>query len=200
MRLEVAAKGIKNFQKYLKNQPAKAEKAAQLAVDSATRHAYTLGRREMQRQVNFKTQYLTSSEGGNPRYFIASRPRKGSLKGVIKGRVRSTSLHRFKTAASDRNGVKVNVSGSTRRLKRGFVMKLRNNNRGIAVRLPKGEGLKNRKLVGKPIKGASNKKTNLYLLYGPSVQQVFTTVAPDIAPEVNQYLGDEFLRQFARLK
>jgi hypothetical protein len=37
------------------------------------------------------------------------------------------------------------------------------------------------------------------LLYGPSVDQVFRTVAVDISPPLLDNLQSEFLRQFQRL-
>ena len=40
---------------------------------------------------------------------------------------------------------------------------------------------------------------NVYLLYGPSVDQVFRSVADDKTPKILSDVTAEFLRQFARL-
>jgi hypothetical protein len=38
------------------------------------------------------------------------------------------------------------------------------------------------------------KGSNVYLLYGPSVDQVFRTVAGEVAPDALNFLEDEFFR------
>ena len=37
-------------------------------------------------------------------------------------------------------------------------------------------------------------KGNLYLLFGPAVDQAFKTIRFDIAPDAERFLGDEFVR------
>lgn len=78
-------------------------------------------------------------------------------------------------------------------LKRG---KSSGGNTGLAVRLSKGER-PNRRFNGKPL--YKNQESDVYLLYGPSVEQIFDDVAPEIAPELTTYFNNEFVRQFDRL-
>lgn len=200
MTYRVELRGIDGVEAYLAAQPKRTEKAMRFAVSSATRFAYTLGRRKMQEQIAFKSSYLTSSEGGSPRYAIVRRPTPGNPVGVIRGRVRGTSLNRFVTSTATKKTdlrAKIKAKGRTHVLKRAFRINLKNGNRGIALRLPKGQT----PTYGKGLpygKSGDRKNSSLFLLYGPSVQQVFSSVAPDIAPEVADYMNREFVRQFER--
>jgi hypothetical protein len=65
-------------------------------------------------------------------------------------------------------------------------------NLGLAIRLRKGETISN-KVQMVPFGGG------LYLLYGPSVDQVFRGVASENAPLLADAFADEFFRQFVRL-
>jgi hypothetical protein len=65
-------------------------------------------------------------------------------------------------------------------------------NIGLAIRLKPGESLQSTQKAS-PLGGGA------YLLYGPSVAQVFDTVRDDIAPEVADFASFEFARQFRRL-
>ena len=72
------------------------------------------------------------------------------------------------------------------------MVRLRNGNIGLAVRLKDGE---------LPINTHSEVMLadNVWLLYGPSVDQVLSGVADDVAPGIQRSLSKQFLRQFARL-
>ena len=65
-------------------------------------------------------------------------------------------------------------------------------NLGVAIRLKPGEVVHNKKVMQR-ISG------NLYLLFGPSISQVFSTVREDISPETLDFAETEFLRQLDRL-
>jgi hypothetical protein len=82
--------------------------------------------------------------------------------------------------------------GVTRKLKNAFLVNLRNGNTGLAVRLKDGETLqKSDKAV--------RLDNNLYLLYGPSVDQVMAGVADEVTPDILDNLRKKFLRQFGRV-
>jgi hypothetical protein len=95
--------------------------------------------------------------------------------------------------------VKVKASGGVVQLRKAFYVKLRRGptltedqfNIGLAVRLKKGESLQ-ATIAASPLGGGA------YLLYGPSVAQVFSTVREDIAGDVADYQAGQFLRQFER--
>lgn len=156
--------------------------------------------REIRDQVNFPAQYLSPA---GKRLFVSKQAQRNDLEGRIKARTRATSLARFATGTTRINkpGVRVEVApGRARFLKRAFMVRLKagnadldtRNNLGLAVRLKPGETLRNKSEVRKLDSG-------LYLLYGPSVDQIFRArdgggVAEDIAPGLAKYMETEFLR------
>ena len=155
-------------------------------------------------QVNFGASYLAP---GNKRLYVSKQAKRGDLEAKITARGRPTSLARFVTAGTfGKEGVTVQVGhGKTKRLKRAFLIKLRAGtdaietrfNMGLAVRLKPGDTLRNKKSV-------VQLQSNLYVLYGPSVSQVFLDrdekkgVSIDIAPDILDGLETEFLRLLER--
>lgn len=165
--------------------------AAQRAINKTADQARTSAARDIRQQVNFPARYLSGKEG---RLSVSKRASARNLEAMITGRDRPTSLARFAkdpdpAAARRRGGVSVQVQpGQTKFMKGAFLMQLRGGNIGLAIRLKEGETVKNKKYVTKVGKG-------LYLLFGPSVNQVFRGVAEETtAPEAAAYLEQEFLR------
>lgn len=156
--------------------------------------------RRIRHQVNFPVSYL---DPNGKRLFVSKRAQRSDLEAKITARTRATSLARFVsgTAEVHRAGVRVEVApGRARFLKRAFLVRLpagsasidTKSNLGLAVRLRPGEILRNKTDSRRLDKG-------LYLLYGPSIDQVFrardgTGVADEIAPELLDNMTDEFLR------
>ncbi len=149
-------------------------------------------------QVAFPASYLSPA---NKRLWVATRARKKSFEAIIEGRGQATSLARFTRAkplegGSRHRGGSVTVMvkpGVSRVIRRAFIMKLNNDNLGLAVRT---EG-------GKP-RGAYKPKEigrNLWLLYGPSVDQALIAASDgegiyqDMIPEALDFLEFEFNRQ-----
>lgn len=173
--------------------------AARRAINKTLDHERAVAAKEIRRQVNFPAKYVSPSDG---RLAVNRRPTDASLEGSIRAQGRATSLARFSlsrdpSVARRLSGVNVAVKpGLARFMKRAFLVKLRagnaitdtQNNLGLAVRLKPGEVLQHRRLKAKPL------FPNVYLLYGPSVSQVFSTVAEDEAPKAADYLEAEFLR------
>jgi hypothetical protein len=167
--------------------------AARRAVNRATERTKTAAARQMRKEVNFPARWLSGSNG---KLSITKRASGRDLEGIIKGRDRPTSLARFATSGSaGKEGVSVNVApGRSKFLKRAFLMKLRAGssltetsfNMGLAVRT---------KSPMRKSRGAKQIGKNLYLLYGPSVDQVFRGVAADQAPAALDFLDVEFMRQ-----
>ena len=179
--------------KFFDDLPDVAEQAAVLAINQVTeREGMTAIRNEMRSQVDFPKGYLESG-----RLKVRRKAYKGNLEAIIRGRDRATSLARFARGQTPENtrgrGVRVQVKpGQTKTLKRAFLVRLRNGNIGLAVRLKDGE---------LPINTHSEVMLadNVWLLYGPSVDQVLSGVADDVAPGILRSLSKQFLRQFARL-
>jgi hypothetical protein len=150
-------------------------------------------------EVNFPASYVAPRQ---KRLYVSKQASPANLEGRITARGRATSLARF-VKGTPRAGAGVNVEvtpGRTRYMRRAFLIKLPQGNAnvdtkfnlGLAIRLRPGEKIQNKTRAVRVQKG-------LYLLYGPSVNQVFRAndgdgVASDKAPELATKLGEEFLR------
>lgn len=170
------------------------------AINKTAERGRAQAAREIRNQVNLPAQYLSPA---GKRLFVSKQAQRNDLEARIRARTRATSLARFVTGAAQINkaGVRIEVApGRARFLKRAFLIRLRagnadldtKSNLGLAIRLKAGETIKNKREAVKMDK-------NLYLLYGPSVDQVFRArdgggVADDIAPELGDYMEREFLR------
>lgn len=173
--------------------PANMAKNAVRAINKTIERARAAAAREMITQVNFPARYLSGAEG---RLSVTKKASAVDLEGIITGRHRPTSLARFAVAARKSRvpGARVEVQpGLAKFLPKAFFVNLRSgntdtkNNLGLAIRLPAGQ---------RPDK--AYKPTPLgrgvWLLYGPSVDQIFDDVAQDISPDTAQFLEQEFFR------
>lgn len=187
---------------FFKRLPEIADQAARMAVNDAARLARREGAKHILDEVNYPKSYLN---GENGRLSISKYATNDDLVAEISGRDRPTSLARFAMQAvkfGRQKGIRVQVArqGGGQTLQRAFFMKLRRGtqldgdsfNVGLAVRLKKGETMRN-------TTRAMALRNNVWLLYGPSVDQVFAGVAEDIVDEVSDSLESQFIRQFERL-
>ena len=195
MSVSVIADALSDVADYFEKLPEVATQAAALAINTVSqRQALPAIRKEMRDQLNFPEGYLETQD----RLSVVRKASKNVLSATIRGRDRATSLARFRiggqTPANTRGrGVRLQVKrGQTRVLRKAFLVNLRGGNTGLAVRLKPGESLSNST-------GAVQLAENVYLLYGPSVDQVFQTVSADVAPSVLDSVTNEFFRQLARL-
>lgn len=203
MSIAVEIKGLDELVALFDQLPEVAEEAARLAINDTARFARRLGSRKVRDEVNFRQRYLGNDEEGA--LTVASFASTGTGgEAVIRARNDARSLASFAQGRPrfGKAGARVRVApGSTQTMKRAFFMKLRrgsadiddeNYNVGLAIRLKKGERVSNKRQM-KALGGG------LYLLYGPSVAQVFDDVALEMQNEVSNYLATEFVRQFERL-
>lgn len=179
--------------------PANIIKAAYRAINATASRTSTAARRKVREEVNFPAQYLTGTDSsGQQRLGVSKKANSADLEAVITGRQRPTSLARFLVGSPQpgRLGVSVQVSpGFATFMKRAFVIRLpagradieTKSNLGLAIRLKPGEVIHNKRVMLK-LSG------NLYLLFGPSVDQVFNTVREDVSPDASDFLGAEFSR------
>lgn len=170
------------------------------AINKAADRARTKASAKIREQVRFPASYLDKS-----RLSVKERANKSSLTAILEGRDRPTSLARFlrgtptvRSAAEQGQRrltgelVQVKPGGKSVRIKRAFVMRLKSGNFGLAVRTAGGlpAGAYKPKEIGK----------NLWLLYGPSVNQVLYSVRNDggvfeeIQQETKDFMTDEFYR------
>lgn len=192
----VAVEGLSAL-RALEDVPAGIKRAAVQAVNRTALRTRTAAARKMREQVNFPARYLSGQDG---RLQITERARNDRIEARITGRHRATSLARFSVGGTvgGKNGVRVQVApGFAKLMKRAFLIHLRagnvpvdtRSNLGLAIRLRAGETIHNKHIMV-PLK----KGSNVYLLYGPSVDQVFRTVAGEVAPDALAFLEDEFFR------
>lgn len=187
---------LKGMYTYFEQAPEIAKLSASLALNQvAERKALPLLRKAIGSQIAFPTGYLDSPD----RLRISRKASPNRLETVITGRDRPTSLARFapgQTPEGSRGkSLTVQVKhGRAKRLAKAFLIRLRNDNIGLAIRLKQGETVRNKN----DVKAVSMGK-GLYLLYGPSVDQVMKTVATEAVAPVGDLMVDEFYRQFARL-
>ena len=173
--------------------------AAQRAINRVADSGATKSRRIVRDQVNFKAQYLTGTDSsGKPRLGVSKKASADSLEAVVTGRHRPTSLATFSTGSRTpgKAGVTVEVApGFAKFMKRAFLIRLpagRGNtdspgNLGLAIRLKPNEKIQNKRVM-QQLSG------NLYLLYGPSIDQIFPSAIDEITPELQDQLGTEFIR------
>ncbi|MES3001336.1 MAG: hypothetical protein V4787_11650 [Pseudomonadota bacterium] len=207
MTVEVNFVGFDRFAKLIRGAEAVADQAADLAVSESGRFAFRESSKEIREQANFSASYIGGEAAGGNRLKIQRGTRGGRAIVRILGRDRPTSLARF-VQGNPAKGAPVRVQvkpGRQRTLQRAFLVKLRrgktltedNFNQGLAIRLPKGATLSQRRRLG--VDGLPEIFPNVFLLYGPSVAQVFNTVSKDVTGRVGAKLESEFVRQFNRL-
>ena len=188
----VSIGGLKAIQD-LENLPHDIQVAISRALNATLKTTRVEAGKRISRQVNFTQRYLTNGDRLGVRKF--STPNK--LEGVIGGRDRATSLARFATSSTvNKKGVTVEVKpGSAKFMRRAFLVRLPQGkaltetkfNLGLAIRLKPGETINNKKNFIK-LQG------NLYLLFGPSVGQVFNEVRNDVSAPALDFFEDEFIR------
>jgi hypothetical protein len=195
----VIVEGLADLQKYLDALPDVTRTAARIALNTGADFGVAkLLPEELEKQVAFPVGYLNPS-----RLFVSERARDDSLEAAITGRQTPTSLARFAGAATfgQKGGVTVTVRpGAPRKLERAFLVRLRQGTRstaqgfntGLAVRVRPGETLRGST-------AAVQLDNNVFILYGPSVDQVLRTVADDQTDAIAEKVRSEFFRQFARL-
>ena len=204
MSVTVEYDALEDLSTYIEGFPDAARQSARIALnDVAEGEGLAVYRKAILEQVDFEEGYLTTDRLG-----VTSKARDTNLAVTITGRQRATSLARFargQTVQSTRKkGVRVKVSatGSGGFMKNAWLVRLRKGssisrdgfNVGLAIRLQPGERLRNKREVR-----SVQLDQNVYLLYGPSVDQVFRDVAVTDTPVVLEKVGNEFFRQFFRL-
>lgn len=206
MSVYIDAAGIRDYELLTERFPEIVREAMSIALNDVARGpALKAARRNITEQVNYPDGYLDS----RVTFRIPATPTK--LEAVISGRDKATSLARFVPAGTrvsrGRNqhgateGINVQVKpGKTERFKSGFLRTLSNGNIGFAIRLKLGKTVRNvRRYTPIQLKTRDGGPSGVFLLYGPSVDQVLTDVGEQINAEVTSDIAIEFNRQFVRL-
>lgn len=173
--------------------------AAYRAINKVARDTRSRAARLIQDQINIPARYVAPSKG---RLSVSRKANRNSLESRITARGRAMSLANFVTGSSPGKSVTVEVKpGQATHMRRAFLIRLPQGNsavtdtrfnHGLAIRLKAGETISNKVRQVRLAKG-------LYLLYGPSVQQLFLNnagkgIADDISGDTAAKLEAEFLR------
>jgi hypothetical protein len=202
--VDVTFRGLDDVRRLVAGIPERVDEASSFAINEAATYGQAESSRRIREQVNLSARYIGSASDPNARLRVSKRAKPNNLEAAIAGRVRPTSLAQFVQGTFKRNRpvrVKVSPSKGAQTIKNAFPMKLRrgtgvydpeNSNEGLAIRLGKDEAVRNKRQMVQ-VSGS------LYLLYGPSVDQVFRDVRVDVQGPVADVLESSFLRNFARL-
>lgn len=205
MTVTTTLEGLEAAELYFESVPKIAARAARLAInDTISRKGMQVIQAEILDQVNFPKGYLKGD-----RLAIAQYATESNLEGVIRARKRATSLARFASpgtplGSQTRQGVRVAVrNGGSAYLRNAWLVRLKKGaslsedgyNVGLAVRVKPGDTISGKYSTHKSwlVPGS------VALLYGPSVEQVFSDVAEQTGPEILDLVATEFFRQFERL-
>ncbi len=197
MVLSVHVTGLENLD-FINKFDKGIERNMSRAVNRAARDGRALAARLIRNEINFPFRFTGQANG---RLAIVQQATATQPTAVIRAKARPASLARF-TKGKPRPGKSIQIEvtpGKARFSRHLFLIKLRAGNAaidtrynmGLAIRLGKGETLKNKRSVRGVMK-------NLYMLYGPSEAQVFLHddggVATEIAPEIQHNMQNEFFR------
>lgn len=198
MSFVVVVEGLKNVQDVSLSQE-RIRFAAVQAVNKVARDTRAKAARRIREQINIPATYL---QPGQKRLYVSKRAQRSDPTAIITARSRPTSLARYvQSGGRGREGVQLEVQPNrTTYMRRAFLIKLKAGsgpvdtkyNMGLAIRLREGETVENKRNVRRLEKG-------LYLLYGPSIDQVFLDnaqkgVADDLAPGILDDLEAEAIR------
>ena len=205
--IQVNLNNLADLRKYFKDLPKVTAKAAALAVNAAVRFGAAEASRQIRETINIKRDKIGNVTSATSALRISKFAKPTDPEAVITARQRPFSLANFATGPvrfgpKAKGPITVSVKRGTRVRMRdsAFFITLKNGNLGLAVRVPKGETLDNKRILAKPIGGERKDGSKVYVLYGPSVDQLFREVRNDISPEVSNRLVNEFLRQVERLR
>ena len=177
-------------------------RAASQAINQTARDERVVIARRISEQIALPRSQLGPNAG---RLEVSRRASPAKLEARITARGRPTSLARFSRGAVRTRrggGVALEVKpGRLTRIRRAFLIRLRRGtaltetrfNLGLAIRLRPGERIDNKRR-------AVQISSGLYLLYGPSVQQVFLdNEGRGVARDREQATAIRLQRNFLRL-
>lgn len=207
MTIDIDIRGLANLERFVSKASPEFRKALPLAINDTLRYAGRTGSSDIRDQINVGRNYIGDARSKDAKLRITRYASANNPEGVLAARDNAVSLARFAvgkpTFGRTKRGPKVRVKtgsgGET--IRRGFFVKLPANssaieagfNLGLAVRLKPGEKIDNKRVNAKPL------ANGVFLLYGPSVAQVFQSVGDDIQDPVASYLVSQVLRQVERL-
>lgn len=193
IRFEV--RGLKSLDS-LEDIPSKVAVAATRAINRTADRSRAQSAREILSQVNFPDNYVRAKN--SKRLRVSKKAKQKDLEAIITSQARPTSLARFATAITKR-GVNVAVKpGGSKLIPNAFLIRLKAGSADLDTKSNQGLAVRTRKGVAPPSAYKPKKiSDNLWLLYGPSINQVFggdRGVAKKVTPATANFLEREFNR------
>jgi hypothetical protein len=202
--IRTVVSGLDRLADYYRRYPEIAERAGTTATNDAAAHALALARRAVRKDANLSASYINDPD----KLRVARKAGRVSGEAVVLANARPISLARYAPAGQGfgrQRGVTVRVKrgGASKHMRKAFLIPLKQGshsvdtgagvyNRGLALRLPEGQTIKNKR-VAKKLKGG-----NTWLLYGPSVHQIFRQSLPEVAADTSNYFERRFFYQLGR--
>lgn len=196
--IRISSAGIQGLASFVARTPEVAAEAAKLAVGDAAEWGRNLSKREMASAVNLPADALAGR-----RFRISQRPTTANPEAVISADNNPLGLSRFVVSQKARGAahpkVRILVGGATKSFSDpdikgsySFLIPTPGGADGVGLALRTKEPLRNSQAARKIGR-------DLYLLSGPSVNQMFGQLMPTIVPRVEAKLQTEFARQYERL-
>ena len=196
--IRISSAGIQGLATFVARTPEVAAEAAKLAVGDAAEWGRNLSKREMVSAVNLPADALAGR-----RFRISQRPTTANPEAVISADNNPLGLSRFVVSQKARGAahpkVRILVGGATKSFSDpdikgsySFLIPTPGGADGVGLALRTKAPLRNSRAARKIGR-------DLYLLSGPSVNQMFGQLMPTIVPRVEAKLQTEFARQYERL-
>lgn len=195
---KLAMINLESVSREIEKQGAAGMEVAADALNATIDYARKIGGDAILDQVLFPPGYLDL----DGRFAITERATVGNPRAAVLARQRTTSLARFVTSAPPplkKGVVAVRVKRGGGGSLRAYMAPLKSGNVGVALRVKAGESLAGRTggTAGLPVL-REDKWGTVYLLSGPSVNQVFYNVADDIDDKVESHLVDQFVTLYEK--
>lgn len=193
--------GLEDLAEYFAKFPKEAPEAARRAVNFAARRYAKEASDKISSSLNFRTKLYYPSNPGKGRIAIRLAS-KDDLTAIVSASSEPLLLSKFATnfpRGAVRRGVKpkVKVSFSEKEMGSSFYVRFKNGTTAIAIRLRKGESIRNR--TSRRTYPLFKKDPTVQVMYGPSLDQAFTTQIKDSMTPVTEAVRREFVRQIGVL-
>lgn len=196
--IRISSTGIKGLAEFVARTPEVAREAAKLAVGDTAEWGRNLAKREMKAAVNLPEDALAAR-----RFRIAQRPTNAHPEAVLSADNNPLGLSRFvvgqKAKGTPHPKVRILVGGATK----SFSSPDRKGTYSFLIPTPGGaDGVGLAVRTKRPLqKSQAARKIgpDLYLLSGPSVNQMFGQMIPALVPRIEAKMQTEFARQYERL-
>lgn len=195
--IEFNTQGLDDLAEYFETFPQRAPEAARRAVNYAARKFGKDSAAKIASKLNFRTKLYNDTNPGKGRIAVRLAS-SATLTAVVSASSEPLLLAKFGVNLPKTGSVRgispvVKVGASSRELHSAFYTRFKNGTVGLAVRLKKGESLRNRhSKKSYPLRRGD---PNVQILYGPSLDQAFESQVKDALTPVEKTIRSEFFRQ-----